>query len=60
MLTWRHADHTHNADHRDSADHGDNGHQFLEEMVPNMLLHLSLHNLQYSDMQISIFILIFL
>ena len=35
------ADHTHNADHRDSADHGDNRHRFLEEMVPNMLLHLS-------------------
>ena len=35
------ADHAHNADHRDSADHGDNGHQFLEEMVPNMLLHFT-------------------
>ena len=35
------ADHAHNADHRDSADHGDNGHHFLEEMVPNMLLHFT-------------------
>ena len=41
MSPCHHADHTHNADHRDSADHGDNGHHFLEEMVPNMLLHLS-------------------
>ena len=35
------ADHAHNADHRDSADHGDNGHQFLEEMVPNILLQFT-------------------
>ena len=44
MSAWRHADHAdhaHNADHRDSADHGDNGHQFLEEMVKNMLLHFT-------------------
>ena len=44
MSAWRHADHAdhaHNADHRDSADHGDNGHQFLEEMVQNMLLHFT-------------------
>ena len=56
----QHADHAHNADHRDSADHGDNGHQFLEEMVQNMLLHFNERNLQYSDMQIYIYILIFL
>ena len=35
------ADHGHNANHGDSVDHGDNGHQFLEEMVPNILVHLT-------------------
>ena len=35
------ANHAHNADHGDSADHGDNAHHFLEEMVPNMLVHFT-------------------
>ena len=54
-----HPDHAHNANHGHSADHGHQAHQFLEEIVGNMLLPFGDHHLQYFHMQISIFILIF-
>ena len=54
------ANHVHNADHVDSADNGDTAHHFLEEMLPHMLVHFTECQLQYSHMQISIFILLFL